>query len=411
MSKLTPYALSSVALVSLIIVVYSALQKANSVEKKSKLKEIQDVSSKQSSNNDQVSIKRKNSGINLRSVLVTSTSDHSELINIVSRAAINNEYCFRCFETALLILRIAQSLEPKLNNNIPAVSNFYDLLSAVESFGLNTASFVGKKQVVVIEGLKGSGKTTVMNGIVNATPLINLYTSAYKDCLDFVSGIFEDMQTPFAQAFVFALNYITAYEILQDDRSHTIVVEKYHHSFCVNNICNRMVSEEEIKGLNSSVFEWPFDLPIPDLVIYLQVTTDTRLTRLHLQDAGITVAYGESAFDTDSQFGSFILNRSSSREVTRDAKAHLVYSLIRGPFTACIDANGDPEIILNTAFSALQHYKIDWNNNYLSTNSEDMSTITTVVREDSDNQEESTNLRSLMSKRLSYGAYGVFSKI
>ena len=136
---------------------------------------------------------------------------------------------------------------------------------------------------------------------------------------------FLTMPAPISNAFRFVQNYCIAYEIkrINDDCQaynycNTVcIVERFHHSLCVNNLItfgtehkNKSLSENasdfkkmssddepqlqleiQLNGLSegdillmgnkegTNVFDWPYDLPLPDLVIFLCLPTAVRLQR------------------------------------------------------------------------------------------------------------------------------------
>ena len=71
---------------------------------------------------------------------------------------------------------------------------------------------------------------------------------------------------------------------------------------------------------NTTLFDWPQDLPKPTIILYMTVSTDTRLKR--------RIQAGASP------------ERSSQRASVRDANLQTIHSLIRESKVVAIDANG-----------------------------------------------------------------------
>eukprot|EP00429_Kryptoperidinium_foliaceum_P118041 CAMPEP_0176302828 /NCGR_PEP_ID=MMETSP0121_2-20121125/61590_1 /TAXON_ID=160619 /ORGANISM="Kryptoperidinium foliaceum, Strain CCMP 1326" /LENGTH=218 /DNA_ID=CAMNT_0017644363 /DNA_START=179 /DNA_END=835 /DNA_ORIENTATION=+ len=133
------------------------------------------------------------------------------------------------------------------------------------------------------------------------------------------------MPEPVSKAFLFVVNYLVALEIVQSSGT-VFMVENYHHAVCALNVCEKIGNNEEISSLSPSVFEWPFDLPKPELVIFLSIPTETRLQRI--------------------------------KTCAKDERMHLVYSMVRGPGTVGLDASLSAEDVTFTALEALEYYGV-----------------------------------------------------
>ena len=138
-------------------------------------------------------------------------------------------------------------------------------------------------------------------------------------------------------------NYFTAHQIIHNARTqssfgskehqeHLVIVEQSYHATCARTICANVTNDVDLTTLQRSAFEWPIDLPIPHLVMFLTLSTAARMQR------GKHVGRGSS-----------LTERSSERNVARDARAQTAYSLIRGPSTIALDASVGPDDVLDAA--------------------------------------------------------------
>ena len=184
----------------------------------------------------------------------------------------------KSFETAVLILRIARSADVQLAN-CSEMDEFFELLKevAINSGRISRQGF-GSLKVLCIEGLSGSGKSTVVDGLVKRAGAI-LVGPMPPAKLKKVTDLFAGSPEPVLTALRFALNYCTAYRIISDvaaaaptsgqsSDNRLVVVNKFYHSVCARTVCTNVKNDVDLKSLPASAFEWPLDLPTPSLVSY-----------------------------------------------------------------------------------------------------------------------------------------------
>jgi hypothetical protein len=191
-------------------------------------------------------------------------SDKQNLIQAVSQTAIGYEFSYKSLDTAILVLRLARCIEPSLQNG-EEIQTFFELLNVLERKGISAKSFENKR-VIVLEGLSCSGKSLLiekLKSLRNDVVYIS-YTKTIEKYRD-INIIFDTLPMPFLKAFEFVVNYILVNEVM-DSEKEVFIIEKFHHHYCVQNICERVVNEVEVAHLNNNVFEWPLDLPLPELV-------------------------------------------------------------------------------------------------------------------------------------------------
>jgi len=298
---------------------------------------------------------------------------------------------YKTLESVALLLRVARALfrsEIESHHLQSAINNFYSCLEELErkivhrSHSSDIDAAFRPTQVVVVEGLSASGKSTVVEGLVaSGAKKIELLP---HDDLAIIRGFFMSvMPDHVVRAFEFACVYILA-QLCIESGERVVVIERFYHSICAQNVCLNAVSEGDIKGLPTTAFEWPIDLPIPALVIYLQVSSEARLRRRRL-------CGGTSATE-----------RSSDRSVARDARALLAYSLVTGPLkggdvsalkTVALDAAGPPDEVLFSVLSVCKEHGI------------------TLDYRSGIGGDNSNNGDEVYGKRISMGVYGAFSDL
>jgi hypothetical protein len=132
----------------------------------------------------------------------------------VVEAPFNIQSLVKSLDSALLILRLARAVDPKLNT--PEINDFYEYLKEVERNGSLIRQGFGGLKVLSIEGLEGSGKTTLIEGLVAKTGAVTMdswkYTSAEVQQQFFNAEVPEVVAT----ALAFVLNYCTAYQIITE---------------------------------------------------------------------------------------------------------------------------------------------------------------------------------------------------
>lgn len=210
-------------------------------------------------------------------------------------------YGFRVLETALLVLKVARSQDNRLQNG--SCEKFFQLLDEISLSGMSSQSFAGKT-VITVEGLEGSGKSSLIADIVRGCSGVLWITDASNGVVNDVREIFNSMPDPVLKAFEFTVNYVLAYEIVKSEYT-VFIIESFHHAVCARNICEKILTEAGIDELPNTVFDWPFDLPVPELVslyaviflvsicvltfsvpiflsqaLFLSIPTPTRLKRL-----------------------------------------------------------------------------------------------------------------------------------
>ena len=179
----------------------------------------------------------------------------------------------KSLDTALLILRIARSADPTLTFN-PVINEFFQMMNevAINSARISRQGF-GDLKVLCIEGLLGSGKSSLVRGLVTRAGAA-VVESFDSSLLLQIRELFSQSPEPVSTALEYALNYCTAYRIVTATATATasnggkqlVIVDEFYHSICARTVCMNVGSEVDLKSLPASAFEWPLDLPTPTLV-------------------------------------------------------------------------------------------------------------------------------------------------
>jgi len=267
----------------------------------------------------------------------------------------------------LLILRTAR-IAYQSHENISKLNKYYEELDQLEAIYYSNRMKLtnsNDKQIVIIEGLNGCGKSTLIDNLQEYCDNISRIDLP-KDFITTRSVILSIF--PFQLAYLHelaSLYYVSLLALLNTPRGHVIVIEKFYHSALTQNVCLNVNSKEEIFALNKQMFQWPIDLVVPNLCIYLTCASDIRQIR------------------NKNSNGSSIAERSSERTKARDAKVLTTFQKIEGPLTIAIDSNISPNDVMSIAIKAMLDNNIAFN-----------------VRE---SHKE--------SKRISMGIYGAYNDI
>lgn len=177
-------------------------------------------------------------------------------------------------DAAILIMRFLIKSDVRLSEPSSSFScqNYLQFLDKLELLDLNTASF-GAKHVLSVEGLEFSGKSTLINNIHKRVSkkvrLINRQE---------LPDVIQHHSETACIAWEFLENYRIAMEILDGD-DEVVLVEDYYHYFQTKYLRKFVEQEEEVNNIPYPSFAWPFDLPMPELVLFLTTSPDTRIER------------------------------------------------------------------------------------------------------------------------------------
>ena len=188
-----------------------------------------------------------------------------KIVSVLSSCSIGKEYSYTSLESAALVLKIAQSVDFRLQNDI-SIDDFFRKMELLERKKLKCVSF-GSKCVVTVEGLPRSGKTKLVKSFARSFERVQIIDQYHFEFINAVRSRFESMPAPVLKAFLFVINYFIAAEIIDrsDDTPDTLYfIECYHLNFLVHNIINTITDEAVMSSMSTShYFDWILDLPVP----------------------------------------------------------------------------------------------------------------------------------------------------
>eukprot|EP01031_Cornospumella_fuschlensis_P024627 gene24627-29754_t len=233
-----------------------------------------------------------------------------------------------CMSALTLTLPLLQA-HPLTSSQGPLLDSYRNLirmLEVVESSDLRQNSF-GEKHVLVVEGLKGSGKSAITQALKDICPSIQVINPR---SLDIYALMLQILTPNVLNAFPFLsplchmlLNYYVAWVIVASTDT-IFLVEEFYHAFVVQN-----VPAGEVEGMAPCALQWPLDLPLPELVLYLTCPRDVRAQRCVL-----------------------------SATPEEDAQAEHLYSLIKGAGTVGLEAHTPLRSLLDTVLQALHYFGV-----------------------------------------------------
>lgn len=137
-----------------------------------------------------------------------------------------------------------------------------------------------KKTLILLEGMDGVGKSRVARTLVDRlgaeARMIATPDPAFAD----IRKIFRAQTEELSRAFHSAANYIAAWDAFHaTDQRSFVVFDRWWCSTCAMALANSctLTTFDEI---GDSVFEWPSDLPRPDMAVLLYVDEHIRRERI-----------------------------------------------------------------------------------------------------------------------------------
>lgn len=173
-----------------------------------------------------------------------------------------------------MLLRIAIANDPILSNN-STLNVYLQEIDILLRKSYRRDSFASKI-VICFEGLPLSGKSSCAIALTSRTHGAHI---EFPDKLNNIRQILSSQPTAILSAFEHSVNYFMADAILTSPES-IVFTSDYYHSTMASCTCAMLLKEEDLNTLPCSAFEWPLDLPMPTLVVFLAVSTDVRKKRL-----------------------------------------------------------------------------------------------------------------------------------
>ena len=200
---------------------------------------------------------------------------------------------FRNFHTAATLLCVSRSeLRTSLlgQDGNRVVSDFYCLLdeveASIEDLRSKTAIVMHKKFIVEVEGLDGSGKTSLVQSLSESFQGAAAAMKTPSPSLAAIRPLFDHRRGLLARAFYFISNYVLEYEISRSE-TDIIVVDRWYASTLAYTVAYRPKEDNfDIGDLPDDIFQWPSDLNLrPHLMLLLEIDPATRQARVEKRKA------------------------------------------------------------------------------------------------------------------------------
>ncbi|KAK7869527.1 hypothetical protein R5R35_002301 [Gryllus longicercus] len=144
---------------------------------------------------------------------------------------------------------------------------------------VNFSNVPRKEVFIVFEGLDGSGKSTIAKEVSKIYKGAMLATPP-KSISD-IRKIFDGYQPSVRKAYYSLGNYIAAKEILDICEEKPVFLDRFWHSTAAYALAQECDGQQlsSLPSAGDPVYKWPEDLIKPDLVLFLDVTEQTRNIR------------------------------------------------------------------------------------------------------------------------------------
>ncbi|XP_072391631.1 UMP-CMP kinase 2, mitochondrial-like [Diabrotica undecimpunctata] len=138
-----------------------------------------------------------------------------------------------------------------------------------------------KYPLIVIEGMSGTGKTTVVTALINKLNAKQIHSPPEQ--VKALRWAFRN-STDLDMAYQAIGNYIGGLEVQSMLKDSPVVMDRYWHSYAalaISTAVNNYPEKYQFPPKGDKVFNWPEDLLKPDIVLLLSVDEDIRQQRLN----------------------------------------------------------------------------------------------------------------------------------
>ncbi|ERE68495.1 UMP-CMP kinase 2 [Cricetulus griseus] len=195
----------------------------------------------------------------------------------------------------------------------------------------------GKFQVIAIEGLDATGKSTVTQSVSQSLNAALLHSP--PPCIGLWRKIFDEEPTIIRRAFYSLGNYLVASEIARESARSPVIVDRYWHSTATYGIATEVSGGlQYLPPAHHPVYQWPGDLLKPDLVLLLTVNPEERVKRL--QGRGLEKTKEEAELEANNVFRQ---------------KVEMTYQRMENPSCHMVDASPSRETVLQNVLQLIQN--------------------------------------------------------
>jgi hypothetical protein len=238
--------------------------------------------------------------------------------NLTMDPSQRTKYIWKTFEGVIIILSAAKDLLCEFITS-QQVQKFSDILTTLQHKQF-TRSYCQTNlipKVIVLEGLPQNGVSTLVNQLTNTSQV--KHCPKLDDC--FLELIKKRNQFPLSlrNAFDLFCDYYR-YSLAEDlslRESCFVVLDRFYHSTCVQQLRPLQNKEIKLDEIPSHVYQWPLDLPSPLLVsstapLLTPLTSLTILLSICLKFSSPVFCRCLRSYISLSHW------RSASRDITRD---------------------------------------------------------------------------------------------
>lgn len=178
----------------------------------------------------------------------------------------------------LEVLRAVHDARPSWWNG--RCTEFLLAAEGVRDYGQSSshAARSGRGHVLLLEGLDGSGKTSITHWL--STKLGGVAMSTPPPVWSDIRPLYRNQDEGVARAFYSAANYLAAGDILKAaESSPFVVVDRWWCSTCAMALANHL-TRATLPPAGDAVYAWPADLPQPDSAFFLYVDEAIRIARI-----------------------------------------------------------------------------------------------------------------------------------
>ncbi|CAH2004342.1 unnamed protein product [Acanthoscelides obtectus] len=184
------------------------------------------------------------------------------------------------------------------NKKVKGVSELMEIFLSTKLQHQDIADENKKHPLIVLEGLDGSGKTTVGKRF---SKKINAQTwKTPPESIGHIRHLFDNH--PVLRTAYYSLgNYIAAYEVQSLLKYSPVLMDRYWHSTAAYAIAQYVQDHPEypMPAEGDPIYKWPEDLFKPDIVIFLNVSEEVRKQR---QSRRTNITVQEDMLNSDLKF-------------------------------------------------------------------------------------------------------------
>ncbi|KAG5874100.1 hypothetical protein JTB14_005896 [Gonioctena quinquepunctata] len=196
------------------------------------------------------------------------------------------------------ILSVLQKPENKEVDGVEELLNIYETAND-QKLKCAALGELRKYPLIVLEGLDGSGKTTVGNRFAKKIGAMKWKTP--PESITQIRHLF-DQHADLRTAYYSLGNYIAALEVEILLKKTPVVMDRFWHSTAAYAMAQSVQDNEETDNMppeGNKIYNWPEDLFKPDIVLLLNVSEEVRTQR---QSRRTNVTTQEELLNSSTEF-------------------------------------------------------------------------------------------------------------